>query len=199
MVVLYPREQVENITMPLVLQSNWSALVLRGVLAILLAIVAFAIPGVTIAFLVTVFCIYALIDGALAIFSTFKAVQGHRRWGAFLIEGIVGILFGLYAILLPVAAAAIFVTVIAFWAILTGIAELFAAIRLRRHLRGELILLLTGILSILFGAFLLARPIVGAVFFVYVLAGYGLVFGVLLISLGMRMRRLPAGSLTPMV
>ncbi len=185
--------------MPLVLQSNWSALVLRGVLAILLAIVAFAIPGVTIAFLVTVFGIYALIDGALAIFSTFKAVQGHRRWGAFLIEGIVGILFGLYAILLPVAAAAIFVTVIAFWAILTGIAELFAAIRLRRHLRGELILLVTGILSILFGAFLLARPIVGAVFFVYVLAGYGLVFGVLLISLGMRMRRLPAGSLTPMV
>ena len=183
--------------MPLILQTNWWTLVLRGVVAILLAVVTFAIPGVTIAFLVTVFGIYALIDGALAIFSTIRAVQGHRRWGAFLAEGIIGILFGLYAVLLPVAAAAIFVTIIALWAILTGIAELFAAIRLRRHLQGELLLITIGILSILFGVFLLARPIAGAIFLVYVLAGYGLIFGILLISFGLRIRSLPAHTYTP--
>ena len=180
--------------MPVVLQTNWWALVLRGVIAILLAVVTFAVPGVTIAFLVTVFGIYALIDGLLAIFSTVKAVQGHRRWAAFLIEGIVGILFGLYAILAPVGAAAIFVTILAFWALLTGVAEIFAAIRLSRHIQGELLLIVTGVLSILLGVFLLARPVAGAIFFVYVLAGYGLVFGFLLITLGLRMRRhaLPA-------
>ncbi len=175
--------------MPVIMQAHWWALVLRGVIAILLAIVTFAVPGVTIAFLVTVFGIYALIDGALAIFSTIRAVQGHRRWSAFLVEGLVGIVFGLYAILAPVAAAAAFVTVLAFWAILTGIAELFAAIRLRRHMPGEMLLILTGIVSILLGAFLLARPVAGAVFFVYVLATYGLIFGFLLITFGLRMRR----------
>jgi uncharacterized membrane protein HdeD (DUF308 family) len=175
--------------MPLILRTNLWALVLRGVAAIILAIVTFAIPSITIAFLVTVFGIYALIDGALAIFSTIKAVQGHRRWGAFLLEGFIGIAFGLYAILAPVAAAGVFVSILAFWAILTGIAEIFAAIRLRRHMQGELLLGLTGVLSILVGVILLARPVAGAVFFVYVLAGYGLIFGVLLISLGFRVKR----------
>ena len=184
--------------MPVIMQANWWALVLRGALAILLAIVTFVVPGVTVAFLVTLFGIYALVDGALAIFSTVKAVQGHRRWGAFLVEGIVGIAFGLYAILAPVAAAATFVTVLAFWALLTGIAELFAAIRLRRHMPGEMLLFLTGIVSILLGAFLLARPIAGAIFFVYVLATYGLVFGILLVTFGLRMRRfVPSGLDNP--
>jgi uncharacterized membrane protein HdeD (DUF308 family) len=171
-------------------KTNWWALLLRGLAAIILAIVTFAVPGITIAFLVTVFGIYALIDGALAIFSTIKAAQGHRRWGAFLLEGIIGVVFGLYAIIEPVSAAAFFVTILACWAILTGVAELFAAIRLRRHVQGELLLALTGVLSLLFGVFLLARPVAGAVFFVYVLAGYGLIFGILLITLGLRMRRL---------
>lgn len=175
--------------MPVILQTNWWALVLRGVFALLLAVITFAVPGVTLAFLVTVFGIYALIDGALAIFSTIRAIEGHRRWGAFLIEGIVGILVGLYAILAPAAAAAVFVTMLALWAILTGIAELFAAFRLRRQVEGELFLILTGVFSILFGIFLLVRPIAGAIFFVYVLATYGLIFGFLLISVGLRMRR----------
>lgn len=176
--------------MPQTLKTNWWALVLRGLAAILLAIVTFAVPGATIAFLVTVFGIYALIDGALAIFSTIKAVQGHRRWGAFLLEGTIGIVFGLYAILEPVSAAAFFVTILACWAILTGVAELFAAIRLRRHMQNEWLLVLTGIFSLVFGTFLLARPVAGAVFFVYVLAAYGLIFGLLLITLGLRVRRL---------
>lgn len=175
--------------MPVILRTNWWALVLRGIAAIVLAIVTFVIPGITIAFLVTVFGIYALIDGALAIFSTIRAVQGHRRWGAFLLEGLIGIAFGLFAILAPVAAAGVFVSVLAFWAILTGIAEIFAAIRLRKHIKGELLLALTGVLSILVGVILFAQPIAGAIFFVYVLAGYGLIFGILLISLGFRVRR----------
>jgi len=179
----------------MVLRNNWWAVVLRGVLAILLAIITFAIPGITIAFLVTVFGIYALIDGVFAIVSTIRAAHGHRRWGALLLEGIIGILFGLYAILFPIAAAAAFVMILAFWAILTGVFEIAAAIRLRRHIQGEWFLILTGILSILMGFLLFAAPISGAVFLVWVLAGYGLIFGVLLILLGFRIRRLPPATL----
>ena len=181
--------------MAAILRTNWWALVLRGVVAILLAIVTFAVPHITLAVLATIFGFYALIDGVLAIVSTIKAVQGHRRWGAFLLEGILGILVGLYAILFPLAAAAIFVTIMAAWAVITGILEIAAAIRLRRHIQGEWLLILSGVLSILFGIILFAEPLAGAVFFAWVLAGYGLIFGVLLIALGFRVRRLPPQSL----
>jgi uncharacterized membrane protein HdeD (DUF308 family) len=177
--------------MPVVLRKNWWALVLRGVIAILFAVITFAVPGITIAVLVTIFGFYALFDGVFAIVSTIKAVQGHRRWGAFLFEGVVGILFGLYAIIFPIAAAAVFVMFVAVWAIFTGILEITAAIRLRRHIRGEWMLILVGVLSILLGLTLVAAPVSGAVFLVWVLASYGLIFGVLLIALGFRVRRLP--------
>jgi uncharacterized membrane protein HdeD (DUF308 family) len=177
--------------MPVVLRNNWWALVLRGVMAILFAIITFAVPGITIAVLVTIFGFYALFDGIFAIISTIKAVQGHRRWGAFLFEGVVGILFGLYAIVFPIAAAAAFVTFVAVWAVFTGILEITAAIRLRRHIQGEWILIVVGVLSVLLGLTLVAAPVSGAVFLVWVLASYGLIFGVLLITLGFRVRRLP--------
>jgi uncharacterized membrane protein HdeD (DUF308 family) len=177
--------------MPVVLRNNWWALVLRGVMAILFALITFAVPGITIAVLVTIFGFYALFDGIFAIISTVKAVHGHRRWGAFLFEGVVGILFGLYAIIFPIAAAAAFVTFVAVWAVFTGVLEIAAAIRLRRHIRGEWMLILVGVLSILLGFTLLIAPVSGAVFLVWILASYGLIFGVLLIALGFRMRRLP--------
>ena|SRR5436305_102394 len=180
--------------MAVILRNNWWALVLRGVIAILFALISFAVPGITIAVLVTIFGFYALFDGVLAIVSTIRAVQGHRRWGAFLFEGVVGILFGLYAIIFPIAAAATFVMLVAIWAVFTGILEISAAIRLRRHIQGEWLLILVGVLSILLGLVLVAAPVSGAVFLVWLLASYGLIFGILLIALGFRVRRLPQSA-----
>jgi uncharacterized membrane protein HdeD (DUF308 family) len=182
--------------MDAVLRSNWWALLLRGVIAILLAIVTFAFPAVTITFLVTVFGIYALLDGVLAIVSAVRAARGHRRWGSFLLEGIVGLLVGIFAIAEPVRAAAIFVTILAFWALLTGVFEIMAAIRLRRHIQGEWVLILSGIVSILFAILLLTAPVLGAVVLVWYLAAYGMIFGILLIVLAFRVRRLPPVALT---
>ena len=177
--------------MPVVLRNNWWALVLRGVMGILFALITFAVPGITIAVLVTIFGFYALFDGIFAIVTSIRAARGHRRWGAFLLEGLIGVLFGLYAIIFPFGAAAAFVTFVAVWAIFTGVLEIAAAIRLRRQIKGEWLLILLGVLSILLGVILMAAPVSGAVFLVWVLASYGLIFGVLLIMLGFRMRRLP--------
>ena len=178
---------------------SWWALLLRGIAAIVLAVVAFAIPGITIAFLATLFGIYALIDGVLALFSTFRAVKGHRPWGAFLFEGIVGILFGIYALVSPFAAAAVLVTVVAIWALITGIFEIAAAFRLRRHIQGEWLLILFGVVSILFGILLFARPIAGALVLVWFIAGYALIAGILLILLAFRVRRAPNTPLPALV
>ena len=178
------------------LRTNWWALVLRGVVAVILGIVAFALPGVTVAALVTLFGIYALIDGVLAIVLTLKAAEVHGRWGGFLLEGILGLLFGIAAIAAPIALAAVFIQVLAIWALITGVLEIIAAFRLRRSVEGEWLLILVGVLSILFGIVLFAEPVAGAVVLVWILAAYGLFFGVLLIVLGFRLRKYPGRRLS---
>ncbi len=174
--------------MPAVLATNWWALALRGVFAILFAILTFAIPGMTIAVLVILFGAYALVDGIFAIISAVRAAQGHRRWGAFLAEGAVGILAGIVTLTMPVAIAAVLVYIVAFWAIVTGVLEIAAAVRLRRHIQGEWMLILSGIISVLFGIVCFWAPGVGALAIVLWLGVYAMIFGILLLGLAFRIR-----------
>lgn len=179
------------------LRTNWWALVLRGVFAILFGVAAFSMPGVTVAALTTLFGIYALVDGIFAIVLTFKAAELHGRWGGFLLEGIIGILFGAAAIFAPLAVATVFIQVMAIWALLTGVLEIVAAIRLRKQMTGEWLLILVGAVSILLGIALFLEPLAGAVVLVWTLAIYGVFFGVLLITVGMRLRKHQHRRLTP--
>jgi uncharacterized membrane protein HdeD (DUF308 family) len=183
--------------MPAVLVANWWALVLRGIAAIIFGVLTFAWPGATIAILVIFFGVYAMIDGILAIVSAIRAAEHHRRWGAFAIEGIVGILIGLFALFAPVAAAALFVYVLGAWALITGVLEIIAALRLRRHIPGEWALVLTGVLSILFGVFVFFAPLAGAVALIWIIAVYAILFGILWITLGFRLRNHPVRLVTP--
>lgn len=176
--------------MAVVLSTNWWALAFRGIVAILFAIFSFLWPGITLSVLVILFGIYAFLDGTFAIISAARAVRGHKRWGAFLVEGIVGILAGLCAWLVPGVTLAFLILLIAGWAIITGILEIVAAFRLRRHLPGEWLLILTGVISIIFGIALYVAPIAGAIVIVWWIAAYALIFGVLLLILAFRLRAL---------
>ena len=176
--------------MAAVLSTNWWALAFRGALAILFAILTFIWPGITLSVLVVLFGIYAFVDGFLAIASTVRAVRGHRRWAAFLFEGVVGILAGLCAFLVPGLTLAFLVILIAAWAIITGVMEIVAAVRLRRHIPGEWLLILTGVVSIVFGILIYVAPIAGAIVIVWWLAAYALLFGILLLTLAFRLRAL---------
>jgi uncharacterized membrane protein HdeD (DUF308 family) len=90
----------------------------------------------------------------------------------------------------PALTAVALLLLIAGWAIVTGLLEIAAAIRLRREIDHEWLLGLAGALSILFGLVMIARPGVGALAVVWAIAGYAVLFGVLLIALGFRLRRL---------
>jgi len=183
--------------MPAVLVANWWALVLRGIAAILFGVLTFAWPGVTIAILVIFFGVYALIDGILAIISAVRAAEHRRHWAAYAIEGVVGILIGLFALFTPLGAAALFVYLLAAWALVTGVLEIVAALRLRRHIPGEWALMLTGVLSILFGILVFSRPLAGAVALVWIIAVYAILFGILWITLGFRLRSHPVRVVRP--
>ena len=167
------------------LARRWWALALRGVIAVLFGLLTFFIPGITLISLVLLFGFYAILDGIFDIVSAMKA-PGHH-W-PLLVEGIVGIVAGLVTFMWPAITAMVLVYLIAFWAILTGLLEIVAGIRLREVIANEMLLILMGVISTLFGILIIIFPGAGALAIIIWIGAYALVFGIILIALAFRLR-----------
>jgi uncharacterized membrane protein HdeD (DUF308 family) len=174
--------------MRIALARNWWSLAIRGVAAIVVGIVTFVLPGITLAGLVFLFGAYALLDGIFSIAGMVKAVRSHERWGALLFEGVAGILAALATVVWPAITAISLLYVIAAWALVTGVFEIAAALRLRKHISGEWMLALSGVLSVLFGAAIMIFPLAGALAIALWVGAYCLIFGLVLMALGFRLR-----------
>jgi uncharacterized membrane protein HdeD (DUF308 family) len=162
-----------------------SILLIRGVLALIVGFIAFAWPGITIAVLVVIFGIYAIIDG---ITNLVVAFSGRGRAWINVLQGIVGIAAGVLTFFWPGITALVLIFLIAARAIVVGALEIAAAVRLRRVIHGEWMLGLSGLVSMLFGILIVAFPAAGAVGISWVLGTYALFIGLLLIGLGIRLR-----------
>jgi uncharacterized membrane protein HdeD (DUF308 family) len=174
--------------MNIVLARNWWALVLRGVLAIVLGVLAFVNPGLTLNTLIVLFGAYSLVDGVFAIIAGLRAAQRHERWWPFALEGLASIAVGIIAFVMPLAAAFALLMIASAWSILTGILRIAAAVRLRREIQGEWLLILNGLLSVAFGVVIALFPGAGLVTLVWLIGIYAIVFGVILVALGLRLR-----------
>ncbi len=171
------------------LAHNWWMLALRGLVAILFGVLAFALPGMTLLTLVFLFGAYAIVNGVLALVHAFSAPKGYQRFGALIFTGIISIAAGVLAFVWPGITALSLVLLIAAWAIVNGVFEIATAIRLRRVIPHEWLLSLAGVLSILLGSAMLLRPGVGALVLVWWIGGFAVAFGVLLVALAFRVRR----------
>jgi uncharacterized membrane protein HdeD (DUF308 family) len=169
--------------------GNWWAVVLRGLIAIGLGIVTLMWPGVTIGALVLLFGLYALLDGIFSFVAAFKASRHHERWGYLLGEGIVGVLAGILTFAWPAITVLALVYMVAAWAVVTGVLEIAAAFRLRRHIAGEILLAIAGVVSIAFGILLVIAPIAGVLVIAVWIGVYELIFGVTMLALGLRLRK----------
>lgn len=174
--------------MTAVLIGNWWVLALRGVLAILFALIAFFLPGITATALVLVFGAYAFVDGIFALIAALRAASHHGRSAPLLIEGILNLLIGVLVFLWPVAALVALVWVIAIWAVITGVLLIVAGIAMIRH-SGEWLLILGGIISILLGIVLFFAPGAGIVAITWWLGLYALLFGIAMLVAAFRIRR----------
>jgi len=173
----------------MVLAGNWWAFVLRGVVAILFGIMAVLLPGMALLTLVYLFGFYAIVDGVFSLIAAFRKTGPEQLpWWALVIEGILGLIAGVVALILPGLTALVLLYVIAGWAVATGIMELVAAVRLRKQITGEWVLVVIGILSIAFGVLIALFPGAGALTVVLWIGAYAIVFGILLIALGVRLR-----------
>jgi uncharacterized membrane protein HdeD (DUF308 family) len=174
--------------MVIVLSRNWWTLALRGLFAVLFGIMAFAWPGITLGALVLLYGAYAFADGVLAIAAALVGRTVGVPWWSLLIEGLAGIGVGIITLIWPGITALVLLYLIAFWAVVTGVFEIVAAIRLRKEIRGEWLLALSGVLSVLFGVALIVSPGAGALAVVWLIGAYAIVFGALMIALALRLR-----------
>lgn len=171
------------------LGARWWMLVVRGIAAVSFGVLALAWPGISLLALALLWGAYALVDGAAAVALAARAGSEGRRWGWLFFEGLVGIGAAILTVMWPGITAFWLVMLVAVWAVVTGIAEIVAAIELRHVIRGEWMLAVCGVLSIVFGVVTVILPGPSAMALVTILGAYAVVFGVLVAALGFRVHR----------
>jgi uncharacterized membrane protein HdeD (DUF308 family) len=167
---------------------NWWLLALRGLIAVVFGVLAFMWPGATLLTLVWLFGAFALVNGILSLILAAKTPKGYPKVGSLILAGILGILAGLLTFVMPGITALGLLILIAAWAIVTGVMEIVAAVRLRKVITNEWLLVLAGIASVAFGFILLFQPGVGALALIWWIGAWAVVFGILLMILAFRMR-----------
>ncbi|HKP05248.1 MAG TPA: HdeD family acid-resistance protein [Chthoniobacterales bacterium] len=172
------------------LSHNWWLLALRGLTAVIFGVLTFIWPAISLFALIMLFGAFALVNGVLSVFLAAKAPKGYPRFGSLLIGGLLGIFTGFLTFFWPGLTALGLLIMIAAWAIATGVMEIVAAIKLRKKIKGEWLLVLAGICSVAFGIMLLLMPGPGALVLVLWIGAYALVSGILLIILAFKMRKL---------
>lgn len=168
--------------------AQWWRWMARGVLAILFGLLAFVLPGLTLALLVLLFGIWALVDGVTHVSAALCRRMPHRSLHA--MEGAIGIAAGLIALFYPMATVLGLVYVIAVWAVLTGATRIALAIQLHDTPSREWLIGLTGVLALLFGLILAWVPAAGAVAMAVWVGIYAILAGLIFVGLSLRMRRM---------
>jgi len=170
------------------LKSSSTSLILLGVLAIIVGIIAIAWPSVTVLALVYLFAIYAFIDAVLQGMRAFSSrtagpVVGH------LLLALVDLAAGVIALVWPGPTAYVLVLIVGIWAFVGGVFEIFAAFQAGETAGTRALFILSGAVSILFGVVLFAHPDVGALTLALLFGLFSLVYGVSQIAMGVELRK----------
>ncbi|MGX2041717.1 HdeD family acid-resistance protein [Methylocaldum sp. MU1018] len=170
------------------LERAWWMLAVRGAIAVLFGILAMLWPGLTLLWLVVLFAAYAFVGGASAVAAAWKNPAGDENRWLILLLGLVSLGAGAIAVIHPALTALVLVLIMGANALATGILDIAAAIRLRKAIAGEWLLILAGLVSILFGVLVFLFPGAGALALVWLIGIYAIATGVLLLTLAFRAR-----------
>jgi uncharacterized membrane protein HdeD (DUF308 family) len=171
------------------LAGNWWVFLVRGLFAIAFGLFGFFYPGATLVALVLVYGIFAFVDGIFALLAAIRGKEGiGPRWWLALI-GVLGIVAGLVTYFWPGITALALLAVIGVWALISGVVEIVGAIRLRKEIENEWLLLMHGVVAVLFGLLVFVRPGAGALALIWLIASFALVSGVLWVVFAFRLKR----------
>jgi uncharacterized membrane protein HdeD (DUF308 family) len=170
------------------LGENWWVVVARGVLAIVFGLYALFVPGLALESLIMVFGIMVLVAGLLAIVAGVRRRANHQVAVPILVEGIVCVAFGVLALLRPIGTAVAALYFVSGFAIVSGVVHIVAGLKLRKELPGEWVLILSGVLTTVFGVLMGLLPWAGLLSLIWMIGAYSLFFGIFFIIFGFRLR-----------
>lgn len=170
---------------------NWWAVALRGVLAIIMGLIAFLFPGITVIVWISLFVAYLLLEGVVLPILAFRARKKREKKMIWLLVLGVGLNIAVcvIAIIVPIATALALLYLIAAWAIATGSLEIAAAIKLRKEIKRKWIIVLHGVLTILFAVLLVTMPAIGLLTLIWMTGAFWLTEGILLLILAFRLKK----------
>lgn len=180
------------------LARSWPAVAVRGGVAVLFGLLLVAQPVAVLATLARFFGVFALVDGALNVVAGLRRREAGGLWGGLVLAGVLAIAAGALTLWYPLTAVVFLLYVVAAWAIVTGVGQVVAAVRLRREIAGEWLLGLAGALSVLFGIALLVAPVAGVVVLGVWIGAYALFTGALQLALAFRLRGWARGGARPL-
>jgi len=176
-------------THPMNSNRSWVTLALRGLATLLFGLVALSWPELSVRFLVTIFGLYAIVEGGLSIVHSLAGMAGGQGWGLTLLEGLVSVAVGIAVFVWPALTAVVLLYFIAVRALVIGILEMFTAVSRRETVELGWLLFLGGLVSAVFGSFVIVRPGDGALALLWLIALYATVVGIVQVVLAFMLRR----------
>jgi len=170
-----------------VVRNHWWVVVWRGVVGIIFGLLFIFFPTGSLLALIYLFGAYAFVDGIFALIQALRLGVHSDRWWPLIFEAIVGIAVGIVFFRFPALSAVAIAFTIAIWAFATGIFEIVSAFRIGSG-GAPWLLGLGGLLSLAVGVLFTWMPLRALPAFVWVLGVYAIVFGVMLVVLGFRLR-----------
>ncbi|MEV0595101.1 HdeD family acid-resistance protein [Nonomuraea cavernae] len=167
---------------------TWWLVLIRGIAAIIFGILALVWPGLTVLVLVIFFGAYAIVNGLFLLFAGSEPDAGSRAW--LIISGILGIVAGVVALVWPGITSLALLYLVAIWAILAGVAEIVAGVRLRETTVNEWILIVGGVLLVIFGLVLLIWPGAGLLTLVWLVGLFAILYGIAVMALAFRIKKI---------
>ena len=168
--------------------AMWLAVLVRGIASLVFGILAFAYPGITLAVLVTIFGVYALLDGAATLWGAFRR-DGRNSAFAAAFQGVVSILVGVFCLAFPSVAVLYVVILIGLWNIAVGVLQVAGALVMRGAIGSTLPLVAGGVLAIILGSVILFYPATGAVSVVWIIGATAVIVGLVLIHFALKLRQ----------
>lgn len=167
-------------------RASWM-MITRGVIAIIFGIMVTAWPTSTLLVIVWLFGVFALIDGIIGVAHWFADAASRSTWG--IVSAVISILAGLVAIVWPGPTALAMAFLIGFWALLLGASQIALAMQVKKTMKHWYLLLISGIITVIFGLILVFVPGAGLLSLLWLLSIFAIIEGILLIALGIFVRR----------
>jgi len=168
----------------------WQDMLLRGLVAIIFGLLAIFLPRITVAAFILLFGAFAIADGLLLVLQSVTTRRHESYWWVRLLQGLLSIVIGIAVFVWPGLTLLVLVYIIAFYAIAGGLLQILAAIELRKAIKGELLLLVSGLLAIGVGLLLIVQPGMGLIALVQTIGIFAIAYGIMIAFLALRLRSL---------